>query len=110
MIILVLFFKTDNACLKFFSEILNSRRSNMDIGRIDERVLRSTKPMVRRRSGVSGFHKRSANSEEIAFSSHLTQLFVTFAPLKRVSQKLSFLLIQNWCAGATKMRYRRFNA
>lgn len=104
-IILLLFFKTDNAWLKFFSEILSLRRGNMDIGRIDERVSRrSTKPMVRRRSGVSGFHKRSANSEEIAFSSHLTQLFVTFAPLKRVSQKLSFLLIQNWCAGATKMR------
>jgi len=67
----------------------------MDPERIEERVSRrSTKPMVRRHSGVSGFHKRSANSEEIAFSPHLTQLFVTFAPLKRVSRKLSFLLVQ----------------
>lgn len=52
--------------------------------------------------GVGVTHKRSANSEEIAFPPRLTQLFVTFAPLKRVSRKLSSLL----SLGVRKQRAR----
>lgn len=45
--------------------------------------------MMLSEEGAPDIHKRFANSGEIAFPPRLTQLFVTFAPLKRVSRKLS---------------------
>jgi len=60
--------------------------------------------------GDAGFSQKIRKLGGNCFlSPRLTQLFVTFAPLKRVSRKLSFLLIQNWRARTTKMRYCAFN-
>lgn len=70
----------------------------MNLGRIDERTSKyeaNGASML----GDAGFSQKVRKLGGNCFlSPRLTQLFVTFAPLKRVSRKLSSLLIQNWRA------------